>query len=247
MKTNYRFGMLFRVIAPFLLVIFFMKSLKAQDPAIETRTLHVMARDKETKEEIAFANVVLYSLDMEQLQVGTTNMDGEAELLVPALPAHIIKGVFVGYRVAIDTLYYNDTTDKTIILELESGGVIICGMSCCYGDLAEEEFDSQEEVFEAERMIERAEKEGDIREDLNEFVCYPNPVYDVLKISIDGIYATELLLMNETGQVLIKRAVTHEDYEFECDIRHYPAGCYYVVCRGEGLSSNTSTIIKRDQ
>lgn len=210
----------------------------------ETKTLTVILVDKETREAIPFGNVVVLDLSSTQVTVGTTNMDGLTYLIVPSRDTYIIKGNYVGYTLVIDTLFCSKPRCyRTDTLALEPA-ILDCFISycCCF---SYDDVETEEEVYEAERQLERMEEEAEIRADLNDFVCYPNPVEKILNVTINGMDATELIMMNVKGETLIRKEITQSDYQFELNLEMYAAGLYYVVCRGEGLSSNTRTIIKQ--
>jgi len=199
--------------------------------------------DEQYTEPIPFANVVVFSMDGNQIGVGTTNMDGMVSISVPVSNKYLVRGVFVGYKAVTDTIEMGNKNVKFHQLKLsEYAGMISCCMCCCFSS---EEIETEEEVWEAERMIERAEEEMEIRNDLNDFICYPNPTSDYVNINVNGLEATELLILNTSGQQIIKREINDELYSFEFNLNHLPSGLYLVVCRGSGLSSKTKTICKQ--
>jgi Secretion system C-terminal sorting domain len=245
MKTTTTFkGMLF-----IACLVFKSLPLFSQNPAnpletSETKTLTVILVDKETREAIPFGNVLVFDLSSTQLTVGTTNMEGTTKLIAPSMNTYIIKGVYVGYDVTIDTIFCSKARCNRIdTLALETSKSV-CFQFCC-GCVFFSDVETEEEVYEAERQLERMEEETEIRADLNDFVCYPNPVEKMLNVTIHGTDATELIMMNVKGETLIRKEITLSDYQFELNLEMYAAGLYYVVCRGEGLSSNTRTIIKQ--
>lgn len=241
MKKNYFKGV--RFLLPIGLLLLTRMPLKSQDSCAVTNTIIVQTIDESSKEAIPFANVVAYSMAGNQIAVGTTNMEGFTKLTVPLFDQYLVKGVFVGYKAVTDTIKMEKTNYKYHQLMLSEGdGIVLCGFSCFFGS---SEIETEEEVWEAERLIERAEEEIEIKEDLNDFVCYPNPTSDYIRIDVNGIEATELLILNTLGQVMLKQEVSEEVYNFELNLNYFQPGLYLVVCRGSGLSSNTKTIVKQ--
>jgi hypothetical protein len=237
MKTIYASGIFFRFI---LIILLCMKyTAHAQEQSGDTKTITVLLADKETVEVLPFANVAVYSSDNEQLQAGTTNMDGLVTFELPSMESYIIRGNYIGYQMTTDTIMCR----LPRCIRSLSIGLVSATAITCWGVIYDL-YESVEELHEAERLYERMEEEAWIKEDLNDFICFPNPVKDELKIQVDGVYATELLIMDQKGSLLFKKEITMENFEFEFDVRFLAAGYYYVVCRGEGLSSHTKTIVK---
>jgi len=83
-------------------------------------TLTVEVFDKQHKESVPFANVVIYKNKI-QIDVGTTDMDGN--ITFKQLPAgtYQIKAIYIGYYPASGSIIIENGNAYKIKLELEEG------------------------------------------------------------------------------------------------------------------------------
>jgi hypothetical protein len=195
-------------------------------------------------EAIPFANIVVYDVLDKQIAAAITDLEGKAILsnLVPA--EYKVKATYVGYESAERKI---DLRNKGRVIEekmhLESSGAIIC---CCFsGCIVEREDYVQEESDKDYLSDERTELSDaeELTEDLNEFICFPNPARDNLHITVNGVEATEMVMLDVNGKVLAKVDL-NEKWDFDVDMRPYPNGMYYFVCGGEGKTSGAKMVVK---
>ncbi len=251
MKTNYNYGF-YR--SMFLAILFCLTSLNYSSQTVQaviSKTITIQVVDATSKEAIPFANLVVYNIKGEQIKVGTTNLDGECQFILDPLDDYIFKAVYVGYEAKQDTLSCKlPGCIRHYTIEMNDGGGIACGddgvgfccCCCCCGCVIIEE---AEDVQELERVMERTDIEKNIQEALNDFICYPNPLQNELHIQVNGLNAKEVLILNTAGACIKRLLVDEKNTDLEIDFSAYAKGAYYVICKGDGLSSHTKTIIKQ--
>lgn len=251
MKTNYNYGFYrsFFFTILFCCTYLYNKSQTAQTAISKTITIQLV--DADTKEAIPFANVVVCNFKGEQIKVGTSNLDGDCQFILDPLDDYVFKAVYVGYEAKQDTLSCKlPGCIRHHTMALKEGGGIACGDDgvffycfCCYCPpvIVEEE----EDVQELERILERSDIGKKIQDDLNNFVCYPNPLNDVLHIQVNGLIVKEVQILNTTGACIKRLLVDEKNTVFEIDFSAFAKGAYYVICKSDGLNSHTKTIIKQ--
>ncbi len=208
--------------------------------ATQTIKLEVRMSDSATSEEIPFANVVLYDHSGTQIDVAITNMDGVVlfDKLKPA--EYKVKGIYVGYSATEQNVDLR-TSGRFLSIELRltAANLVSCGWICCgiYEPVEDETYQAYSRPLD--------EEDEELLADLNDFICYPNPVREQLHVSVNGIYATAMAMISPAGKV-IRTFDLDEEWEIDINLRGHPAGLYYFVCSGEGKSSTVKKVVKVD-
>jgi hypothetical protein len=222
---------------------------KAQESQSVKVIVHLL--DSVEAEGIPFANIVLYDENGARVNTATTNMDGDAQFkdLKPA--EYKVRGIYIGYEareVKVDLRGQGRLVEVKILLDASAGSIYCYTEFCgCTGQIVDREdyqqISDNEESETDEGM--GLSDDDELIADLNDFICFPNPVKDDLHIKIGGDYATEMLMLDQTGKILEKIDLT-EWWDFDLDMRKYPAGIYFFMCGGEGKTSTAKIVVKED-